>query len=280
MATPIGNLADITLRALEVLRRADVIACEDTRVTGKLRAAYGIATPMTPYHDHNAERARPALIERLKNGDIVALVSDAGTPLISDPGYRLVTASIAEGIPVTAVPGPSAPIAAMVLSGLPTDRFFYAGFLPARSAARQRALAAVAEIDASLVFLESPRRLAAALDDMARLLGNRAAAVGRELTKLHEEVRRGALEELALHYQNAGPPKGEAVIVVGPPARAGAGKADAASLDAALRHAMAGMSVRDAARHVAAATGASRGTVYARALALAAEESDDADPSE
>ena len=274
MATPIGNLADITLRALEVLRRADVIACEDTRVTGKLRAAYGIATPMTPYHEHNAERARPALIERLKNGDIVALVSDAGTPLISDPGYRLVTASIAEGIPVTAVPGPSAPIAAMVLSGLPTDRFFYAGFLPARSAARQRALAAVAEIDASLVFLESPRRLAAALDDMARLLGNRAAAVGRELTKLHEEVRRGALEELALHYQNAGPPKGEAVIVVGPPARAGAGKADAASLDAALRHAMAGMSVRDAARHVAAATGASRGTVYARALALAAENPD------
>ena len=276
MATPIGNLADITLRALEVLRRADVIACEDTRVTGKLRAAYGIETPMTPYHDHNAERARPALIERLKNGDIVALVCDAGTPLISDPGYRLVTASIARDIPVTAVPGASAPMAAMVLSGLPTDRFLYAGFLPPRSRARQTALAAFAEIDASLVFLESTRRLAAALEDMARILGTRRAAVARELTKLHEEVRRGALDELAGHYLRAGAPKGEAVIVVGPPARAAAGTADAASLDAPLRLAMSSMSVRDAARHVAAATGLSRGTVYARALALAAEEPDGA----
>ena len=260
VATPIGNLADITLRALEVMRRADIIACEDTRVTGKLRAAYDIATPMTAYHEHNAERARPALIERLKRGGIVALVSDAGTPLISDPGYRLVRAAVGEGIPVTVVPGPSAPIAGMVLSGLPTDRFYYAGFLPPRRVGRRAALARLAGIDASLVFLESPRRLAAALADMAAALGTRDAAVARELTKLHEEVRRASLAELARHYRAAGPPKGEAVVIVG------CAPAACASMSAAL----AAMSVRDAAAHVAAATGVARRAVYTRALELAA----------
>ena len=223
---------------------------------------------MTPYHEHNAERARPALMERLKNGEIVALVSDAGMPLISDPGYRLVRAAIDQDIPVTAIPGASAPLTAMVLSGLPTDRFLQAGFLPPRQGARQKALAPLAGIDASLVFLESPRRLAAALRNMAETLGNRPAAVGRELTKLHEEVRRGTLEELAAHYAEAGPPKGEAVVVVGPPASAGAGEMEEADLDVPLREALVSMSVRDAARFVAATTGISRGTVYARALAL------------
>ena len=271
VATPIGNLADISLRALDVLRRADVIACEDTRITGKLRAAYGIATPMTPYHEHNAERARPALIERLKRGRIVALVSDAGTPLISDPGYRLVRAAIAEGIAVTTVPGPSAPIAAMVLSGLPTDRFYYAGFLPPRQAARRDVLARLVTIDASLVFLESPRRLASALADMADVLGARDAAIARELTKLHEEVRRASLAELAGHYRDAGAPRGEVVVMVGPPA-AGA-RADI-DLDGELRRALATMSVRDAAAEIAAATGLPRRVVYARALALTSEDGD------
>lgn len=272
VATPIGNLADMTFRAVEVLRRADIIACEDTRVTGKLRAAYGIATPTTAYHEHNARRARPALIERLKRGGIVALVSDAGTPLISDPGYQLVRAAIDEGIPVSLAPGASAPLAAMVLSGLPTDRFFYAGFLPPRAKARRDALAGFAAIDASLVFLESPRRLAAALKDMADMLGARDAAVARELTKLHEEVRRGPLAELAGHYAAGGAPKGEVVVVVGPPAGDGA---EATDLDADLRHALAAMSVRDAAAVVAAATGLPRRAVYARALALATGSGDD-----
>ncbi len=271
VATPIGNLADLSFRALEVLHRADVIACEDTRVTGKLRAAYGIKTPMTPYHEHNAERARPALIERLKRGGIVALVSDAGTPLISDPGYRLVRAAIAEGVPVTAVPGPAAPITAVVLSGLPADRFYYAGFLPPRRAARRQALARLAAIDASLVFLESARRLAAALADMAELLGARDAAVARELTKLHEEVRRAPLAELADHYREAGAPKGEVVVMVGPPADQAP---DPRDLDADLRRALATMSVRDAAAQIAAVTGLPRRVVYARALAVASEEDD------
>ena len=251
------------------MRRADIIACEDTRITGKLRAAYDIATPMTAYHEHNAERARPALIERLKRGGIVALVSDAGTPLISDPGYRLVGAAVAQGIPVTVVPGPSAPIAAMVLSGLPSDRFYYAGFLPPRRAARREALARLAGIDASLVFLESPRRLAATLADMAAALGARDAAVAREMTKLHEDVRRAPLAELARHYGAAAAPKGEAVVIVGPPLDSAPREDD---LDAALRVALAAMTVRDAAAHVAAATGVARRAVYTRALELAAQE--------
>ncbi len=256
------------MRALEILHRSDIIACEDTRVTARLRAAYHIETPTTPYHEHNAERARPALMERLKQGGIVALVSDAGTPLISDPGYRLVRAAIDCGIPVTAAPGASAPMAAMVLSGLPMDRFFFAGFLPPRSKARRDALAALAAIDSSLVFLESPKRLAASLGDMAEALGARQGAVARELTKLHEEVRRAPLAALAEHYRSAGAPKGEVVVMAGPPVEAAPGAAD---IDDALRRALATMSLRDAAAVVAAATGSPRRTVYARALAIASE---------
>ncbi|MGH6952960.1 MAG: 16S rRNA (cytidine(1402)-2'-O)-methyltransferase, partial [Alphaproteobacteria bacterium] len=186
VATPIGNLADITLRAIDTLGAADLIACEDTRVTGKLLKAHGVETPMTPYHEHNAERARPAILERLMEGRHVALVSDAGTPLVSDPGYKLVRAAIEAGVEVTTVPGPSAVIAALVVSGLPTDRFLFAGFVPSREGARRRALAALAAVPATLVFFESGRRLARSLADMAEALGDRPAAIARELTKLHE----------------------------------------------------------------------------------------------
>jgi 16S rRNA (cytidine1402-2'-O)-methyltransferase len=235
-------------------------------VTAKLLAIHGITSPLTPYHEHNARTAGPALIKRLKNGASVALVADAGTPLVSDPGYRLVRACIAEGIPVTALPGPSAVLAALVLSGLPTDRFLFAGFPPPRRAARRRALADVADVKASLVFMESPRRLAAALADMSEVLGPREAAVGRELTKKFEEVRRGPLPELAAHYREAPAPRGEVTVVVAPAAADMPASDD--DLDRRLLEALDGASVRDAAASVAADTGEPRRRVYARALAL------------
>jgi 16S rRNA (cytidine1402-2'-O)-methyltransferase len=264
VATPIGNLEDITLRALEVLRGADLIACEDTRVSAKLLGRFGIATERVAYHDHNAERMRPVLLARLEAGASVALISDAGTPLVSDPGFKLVGAAIARGVKVTTLPGPSAPLAALVLSGLPCDRFMFAGFLPAKAAARRRALQELKPVAASLIVLEGASRLAASLADMAAVLGDRPAAVARELTKLHEEVRRGRLGALAAHYRVAGLPKGEIVIVVGPPPDAVPDAAEA--LDAALDAALARMSVKDAAETVAAALGLPRRIVYARAL--------------
>ncbi|HZF34383.1 MAG TPA: 16S rRNA (cytidine(1402)-2'-O)-methyltransferase [Candidatus Angelobacter sp.] len=270
VATPIGNAGDITLRALDLLRRADRIACEDTRVTGRLLARYGIATPLLAYHEHNAARMRPLLLERLRRGETIALVSDAGTPLISDPGYKLVRAAVEAGIPVTTLPGASAALAALVSSGLPTDRFFFAGFLPPRMAARRTELAGLAGIAATLIFFESAGRLAATLADMAAVLGARDAAVARELTKLYEEVRRGKLAELAEHYAAAGPPKGEIVIVVGPPATAA--EASDEAIDDALRGALATSSLRDAVAAVTAALDAPRRRVYARALALAGSQ--------
>ncbi|MCZ6609260.1 MAG: 16S rRNA (cytidine(1402)-2'-O)-methyltransferase [Alphaproteobacteria bacterium] len=270
VATPIGNLRDITLRALDALAAADVIACEDSRVTAKLLAAHAIATPMTPYHEHNAARARPRLIRRLKDGGRVALVSDAGTPLISDPGFKLVAACREFGIPVTVLPGASAPLAALVLSGLPSDRFLFAGFLPAKPKARRDRLAALAEVDATLVLFESGRRLAAMLADAAEALGSRPAVVCRELTKLYEEVVPGDLKTLAGRYGNEGPPKGEMVIVIGPPA-GGRERVSDAALDRQLRAALAGDSLRDAVAAVAQATGLPRRRVYARALRLCAE---------
>jgi 16S rRNA (cytidine1402-2'-O)-methyltransferase len=266
VATPIGNLGDITLRAIEALREADLIACEDTRVTGKLLKAHGIDTRMIAYHDHNAERVRPVLIEHLQRGEKVALVSDAGTPLVSDPGYRLVREAVARGIPIIPLPGPSAALTALVVAGLPTDRFFFIGFLPQKAAARRAALAEVAGIKATLLVYESPHRLAAALADMAEMLGARDAAVARELTKLFEEARRGTLAELAAHYAGAPAPKGEIVVVVGPPS---APPPRAENLDDALRAALKTMSVRDAVAHVASETGIARSQVYARALELA-----------
>jgi len=272
VATPIGNLADITLRALDILSKVDVIACEDTRVTRRLLSAHGLRTRLTTYHEHNAERARPRLIEQMKCGKAVALVADAGTPLISDPGYKLVQEAAAAGLAVTAVPGASAALAALLVSGLPSDRFLFAGFLPAKAVARRKVLAELAPVPATLVVFESPRRLAAALADMAAAWGPRPAAVARELTKLYEEVRRDSLDALATHYAAAGPPRGEVVIVVGPPGPAAA--ADADDLDARLRAALAVASLRDAVAAVAAASGLPRQRVYARALALRKAQSD------
>ena len=267
VATPIGNLRDVTLRALDLLAGADLVLCEDTRVSSRLMRAYGIATPLAVYNDHNAARVRPDILRRLQTGAAVALISDAGTPLVSDPGYRLVREAAAAGIAVTALPGASAPLAALVAAGLPTDRFLFAGFLPPRSGQRRSALAELAAVPATLVFFESPRRLAASLADMAAALGGaRDAAVARELTKLHEELRRATLAELAAHYAAAGAPKGEVVVVVGGPGAAAA--ADPQDLDAALARALAAHSLRDAVAAVSAATGQPRRAVYARALAL------------
>jgi 16S rRNA (cytidine1402-2'-O)-methyltransferase len=265
VATPIGNLADLTLRALAVLQGVDRIICEDTRVSGKLMARYGITTPLDVYHDHNAQEIRPAIIASLQRGARLALISDAGTPLVSDPGFKLVQAAIDEHLPITAVPGPSAAITALILSGLPPDAFLFAGFLPPRQAARRRALDRWAAVDATLIFYESTQRLAESLADMVERLGNRIAAVARELTKLHEEVRRGRLAELAEYYRARGSARGEAVVLVGAPEPA---RPDAAEVDEMLRAALTQCSVRDAAAQVASETGLARGELYRRALSI------------
>ncbi len=276
VATPIGNLGDISLRALELLAAADIIACEDTRVTRKLTERYGIATPLMAYHEHNAGEARPKIIARLDEGQVVALVSDAGTPLISDPGYKLVRATVEAGHPVTALPGASAVLGALNVAGLPTDRFFFEGFLPPKHGGRQKRIAELSTIPATLVLFESGPRLAAALADLAQGLGPRQAAVCRELTKLHEEVRRESLVSLAQQYADGAEIRGEIVIVIAPPAE-DAGSAD--DLDELLRRALARVSVKDAVGEVALATGRSRREVYQRALELAdGEDSDDAAP--
>ena len=271
VATPIGNARDITLRALDVLAGADVLAAEDTRQTRKLLDIHGIrrAGPVVPYHDHNGAAQRPRLLAALAEGRSVALVSDAGTPLVADPGYRLAVEAAAAGHAVTAVPGASALLAALAIAALPTDRFLFAGFLPPRAAARRRALAELAPVPATLVFYESPRRLAESLADMASVLGaGRGAAVCRELTKRFEEARRGTLGALAEAQAGAPDPRGEIVVVVGPPLAAAPAAED---VDAALAEALAGASVRDAAAEVAAALGLPRREVYARALTLSAE---------
>jgi len=267
VATPIGNLGDITLRALQVLRRVDLIACEDTRVTATLARRFDLTAERVAYHDHNAEAMRPRLLARLAAGAAIALVSDAGTPLISDPGFKLVRAAVEAKIPVTALPGASAALAALMVAGLPTDRFLFAGFLPVKSGQRRRALQELVAVPATLIFYETAPRLAAALVDMAAMLGERQAAVARELTKLHEEVRRGSLGELAAHYAEAGPPRGEIVLVVGPPSKENA-PMTADDLDARLEEALESLSVREASAAVAAATGLPRRQVYARALSL------------
>ncbi len=265
VATPIGNLGDISLRALETLAAADVIACEDTRVTRKLTGHYGISTPLAPYHEHNAAEARPKILARLAEGQAVALVSDAGTPLISDPGYKLARSANEAGHAVTALPGASAVLGALGVSGLPTDRFFFQGFLPTKQAARQERIAELSNILATLVLFESGPRLAAALADLAQGLGPRAAAICRELTKLHEEIRRGTLDDLARTYANGAETRGEIVIVIAPPVEALTADTD---VDAMLRGALARVSVKDAVGEVALATGRPRREVYQRALAL------------
>ncbi len=276
VSTPIGNLGDLSPRALDALRAADAVLCEDTRVTGTLLARHGVSVTLIPLHEHNEAAQVPKLLDRLAAGERLALASDAGTPLVSDPGYRLVRAAIAAGLPVTAVPGPNAAVMALTLSGLPPHPFLFHGFLPvkpgARAAELQRLRAAErAGLSATLVFHEAPHRLDEALAAMAETLGgDRPAAVARELTKRFEEVRRGSLSSLAAWYA-AHDARGEVVVVVGPPEpEAPAGEAEIA---AKLRAAMAsGMSLRDAAAAVAAATGVARKEVYARALAMARDD--------
>jgi len=265
VATPIGNLGDITLRALDVLAGVDVIACEDTRVTRKLADRFGITTPLTPYHEHNASEARPKLLARLAQGQAVALVSDAGTPLISDPGYRLVQEAQDAGFAVVAIPGASSVLTALSVAGLPTDRFFFEGFLPPKEIGRQKRIAALATIPSTLVLFESGPRIADALADLAAGLGPRAAAICRELTKLHEEVRRGPLDELALHYAQGAETRGEFVVVIAPPTEQ---ETPAADVDAMLRQALTRVSVKDAVGEVALATGKPKREVYQRALEL------------
>lgn len=267
VATPIGNLADITLRALAALAGADLIACEDTRVTRKLLDRYGIETPLTPYHDHNAEKARPALLQRLADGAAVALVSDAGTPLISDPGFKLVRAAQEAGHMVTALPGPSALLAALTMAGQPTDQFLFAGFLPPKQSARRTRIAELARVPCTIVLYESGPRIAAALTDLAAGLGGREAAICRELTKLHEEVRRGDLDTLAQSASDE--VRGEFVIVIGPPAAAE--KPSAEETETLLRHALSRVSLKDAVAEVADATGLPRRELYQRALTLTKE---------
>jgi len=274
VATPIGNLGDVTLRALELLAGADIIACEDTRVTRKLTERYGITTPLTPYHEHNAAEARPKLLARLVDGQAVALVSDAGTPLISDPGYKLVRAACEAGHAVTALPGASAVLTALSVAGLPTDHFFFEGFLPPRQSARQKRIAALANVPATLVLFESGPRIAAALADLAATLGTRAAAICRELTKLHEEVKRSDLVTLAQEYSTGAETRGEFVIVVAPSPD---GDETADNIDDLLRQALTRVSVKDAVGEVALATGRSRREVYQRALVLARDGADDTD---
>ena len=267
VATPIGNARDITLRALDLLALADIIACEDTRVTRKLLLIHNIDRPTLAYHDHNAARVRPGLMERLNKGEIVALVSDAGTPLISDPGYRLVKTAREAGIAVTALPGASAPMAALACAGLPTDRFLFAGFLPSKRAARRRSLGGFTELPATIVFFEAAPRLAASLSDMAAVLGPRPGAVLRELTKKFEEVRHGNLDELAAHYQSAGPPKGEIVVLVAPGTAQGPAL-DEAEINTLILAALDRGSVKDAAAGLVERTGLPRRELYNRAVKL------------
>jgi 16S rRNA (cytidine1402-2'-O)-methyltransferase len=263
-STPIGNAADITLRALTVLRHCDAIVAEDTRVTSRLLALYGISRPLLVYNDHNAAAMRPKLLDRLGRGARLALVSDAGTPLISDPGHKLVREARALGLPVFPVPGPSAVLAALTASGLPSDRFFFAGFLPPKSGERRSALAELKAVQATLVFFESAHRLGDALADMGAVFGPRDAVVARELTKLHEEIIRAPLSELSARYASA-PPKGEIVVLVAPASKAAP---DTALVDSLLMQALVFMPVKAATALVAEATGSSKRDVYERALAL------------
>ncbi len=269
VATPIGNAEDITLRALRVLREADMLAAEDTRQTRKLMEMHGVPLSgrrVRAYHDRNGPEARPRLLAALAEGQSVAYASDAGTPLVADPGFRLAQAAIAAGHRVHPVPGASAPLAALTLAGLPTDRFLFAGFPPAKAAARRGFLQGLAAIDATLVLFESPRRLAASLADMAAVLdAARPAAICRELTKRFEEARRDSLGALATALATEPAPKGEVVVVIGPPEAVAPAPED---VDSRLRAVLAEHSVRDAAALVAAETGVPRREVYARALSL------------
>jgi 16S rRNA (cytidine1402-2'-O)-methyltransferase len=272
VATPIGNLGDITLRALETLAGVDVIACEDTRITRRLTERYAIATQLTPYHEHNASLARPKILQRLAQGAAVALVSDAGTPLISDPGFKLAREASAAGHRVIALPGPSSVLAALSVAGLPTDRFFFEGFLPPRQTARRSRLAELSRIQATIVIFESGNRVQDLLADLAAIMGEREAAICRELTKLHEVVQRARVSELARSAASM-ETRGEFVLVVAPPGSA-AQTMTADALDELLRDRLARDSVRDAVAHAVELSGRPRRQIYARALELVRETLD------
>jgi 16S rRNA (cytidine1402-2'-O)-methyltransferase len=270
VATPIGNLADITLRALETLAATDVLACEDTRVTRVLLDRYGIRQRPFAYHEHNAAEAGPKLIAALESGRSVALVSDAGTPLVSDPGFRLVNEVLARGIKVVPVPGPSAVLAALTASGLPSDAFLFGGFLPVKDGQRRSRLEELKPVPATLIFFESPRRLANTLAAMAEIFGpGRDVAVGRELTKTFEEMRTGPLGILASHYANTDAPRGEIVICVGPPVEQ---PADAADVDQLLLSLAKEMPASKAAAEAARMTGGQKPALYRRLLALRGQD--------
>jgi len=265
VATPIGNLGDITLRALATLAGADLIACEDTRVSSVLTRHYGITAKLTAYHEHNAASVRPKLLAALAEGKAVALISDAGTPLVSDPGYRLVVEARAAGHKVVPIPGASAVLAALVAAGLPTDAFFFAGFLPPKTVARAKRLKELVAVPATLVFFESPQRVAAALADMRDALGDREAVVARELTKAFEETRSGTLASLAAEFAGKPTPKGEIVVVVAPPREEAVSAEDADRLLVSL---LKEKGVSEAASEAAELTGLPRRELYRRALAL------------
>ena len=273
VATPIGNLGDFSPRAAEALGQAEIIACEDTRITRKLLNLTGTSTTarLVAYHDHNGARMRPWLLEQLAAGRAVALVSDAGTPLISDPGYKLVAACRDREIPVLSVPGPSAVLAALAVSGLPTDQFMFAGFLASTTSTRRAQITEIATLKATTIWFETPSRLSQSLGDMAEILGQREAVVARELTKLHEEVIRGDCRDLAERFAGGKPPKGEIVLLVAGAPR-DAGTTDDATLDAMLRAEMDGQRLRDAVRAVVEATGLPRNRVYRAALRIEGED--------
>jgi len=273
VATPIGNLGDITLRALATLAGVDIIACEDTRITRRLTERYAITAQLKPYHEHNAAVARPKILERLAQGGSVALVSDAGTPLISDPGYKLVREVCAAGFAVIALPGASSVLSALSVAGLPTDRFFFEGFLPPKQAARRARLAELSLVDATLVMFESGNRVQETLRDLSQIMGGRDAAICRELTKMHEEVTRGLLSELAL-TADAMETRGEFVLVIGPPP-AGAQTMAKDEVDDLLRASLLRDSVKDAVAHAVKLSGRPRREIYARALELAREAKGD-----
>ena len=268
VATPIGNLGDITLRALEVLKSVSRVACEDTRVSGGLLHHYGIRVPLVAYHTHNEAAATETLLAELQSGAKIALISDAGTPLLSDPGARLVAAAIAAGIRVTPIPGASALLAAITVTGLSATQFFYAGFLPTKAGARRAMLASLDTIPATLVFYEAPHRLVATLEALLEAYGDRQAAVARELTKLHEECRRGPLSAIIAHYTSTAP-RGECgVVVAGAPALSAM---DDGALDAALAIALKTQRLKEAVAEIAEGSGRAKSDVYARALAIKGE---------
>ena len=272
MATPIGNLGDITLRALETLAGVDIIACEDTRITRRLTERYAITAELKPYHEHNAALVRPKILERLAQGASIALVSDAGTPLISDPGFKLVREVCAAGHQVIALPGPSSVLSALSVAALPTDRFFFEGFLPPKAAARRARLTELSRIDATLVMFESGNRVQDTLRDLASIMGARDAAICREMTKLHEDIRRAKVSELAKAADTL-ETRGEFVLVIGPPAGAQIMAEDA--LDDLLRSSLQRDSVKDAVAHAVELSGRPRREIYARALEVAKETKGD-----